>query len=90
MEFITEMGVVLRQYAPLNVNKWAEVPMHYKDKMWDDLMRMSEQNKANRAKQSTSSICVYKRGDDNIYIFVPPCSQHIYFLCKGASSSVPT
>ncbi|OAY81177.1 hypothetical protein ACMD2_23538 [Ananas comosus] len=37
-EFITEMGVVLRQYAPLNVNKWAEVPMHYKDKMWDDLM----------------------------------------------------
>nr|CAD1831692.1 unnamed protein product [Ananas comosus var. bracteatus] len=23
-EFITEMGVVLRQYAPLNVNKWAE------------------------------------------------------------------
>ncbi|OAY64348.1 hypothetical protein ACMD2_18940 [Ananas comosus] len=124
MEFITEMEVVLRQYAPLNVNKWAEVPMHYKDKMWDDLMekynridgfrkevmynfnhmyrdwrhrkhlhykqfatdeerlqncldaitesdwaslveyfgsepfkRMSEQNKANRAKQSTSSIC---------------------------------
>ncbi|XP_020081034.1 drebrin-like protein B [Ananas comosus] len=32
------MGVVLRQYAPLNVNKWAEVPMHYKDKMWADLM----------------------------------------------------
>nr|CAD1817938.1 unnamed protein product [Ananas comosus var. bracteatus] len=41
-EFITEMGVVLRQYAPLNVNKWAEVPMHYKDKMWDDLMRDPE------------------------------------------------
>ncbi|XP_020114224.1 uncharacterized protein LOC109728265 isoform X2 [Ananas comosus] len=56
-EFITEMGVVLRQYAPLNVNKWAEVPMHYKDKMWDDLMRMSARNKENRAKQSTSSIC---------------------------------
>nr|CAD1837451.1 unnamed protein product [Ananas comosus var. bracteatus] len=32
------MGVVLRQYAPLNVKKWAEVPIHYKDKMWDDLM----------------------------------------------------
>nr|CAD1833857.1 unnamed protein product [Ananas comosus var. bracteatus] len=56
-KFITEMGVVLRQYAPLNVNKWAEGPMHYKDKMWDDLMRMSARNKANRAKQSTSSIC---------------------------------
>ncbi|OAY78473.1 hypothetical protein ACMD2_26257 [Ananas comosus] len=37
-KFITEMGVVLRQYAPLDVNKWAEVPMHYKDKMWADLM----------------------------------------------------
>nr|CAD1817783.1 unnamed protein product [Ananas comosus var. bracteatus] len=59
-EFITEMGVVLRQYAPLNVNKWAEVPMHYKDKMWDDLMRMSARNKENRAKQSTSSICGQK------------------------------
>ncbi|OAY80181.1 hypothetical protein ACMD2_15966 [Ananas comosus] len=37
-EFITEMGVVWRQYAPLNVYKWAEGPMPYKDKMWDDLM----------------------------------------------------
>nr|CAD1829304.1 unnamed protein product [Ananas comosus var. bracteatus] len=51
------MGVVLCQYAPLDVNKWAEVPMHYKDKMWADLMRMSVRNKANRAKQSASSIC---------------------------------
>nr|CAD1825639.1 unnamed protein product [Ananas comosus var. bracteatus] len=41
-EFITEMGVVLRQYAPLDVNKWAEVPMHYKDKMWADLMKQFE------------------------------------------------
>lgn len=37
-EFITEMGVLLRQYTPLNVRKWADVPTYYKDKMWADLM----------------------------------------------------
>lgn len=36
--FITEMGVVLRQYAVLSNKRWKEVPNHIKQKMFDDLL----------------------------------------------------
>lgn len=36
--FITEMGVVLRQYTVLSNKRWKEVPNHIKQKMFDDLL----------------------------------------------------
>nr|CAD1820395.1 unnamed protein product [Ananas comosus var. bracteatus] len=36
--FVTEMGVVLRQYAVLSNKRWREVSDHIKQKMFDDLV----------------------------------------------------
>lgn len=36
-DLITEAGVVVRQFAPLGVKKWKDIPDHDKEKMWGAL-----------------------------------------------------